>query len=77
MRMSPPSVPKPSGAWAIPHGAFRAPRIATFPSRIPVAASNESTKPKPGPCFSSLLFGCVFAYVTKTRLPIAWIPNGA
>src|SRR6185312_4386564 len=45
---------QPAGAQAIPHGAFSLPRDAKRCTNEP-SGLNTSTKPKPGPCISSIL----------------------
>src|SRR5881296_131431 len=76
MSRSPPNVPKLAGASARPHGAFNWPCCATRASRFP-SVSKASTKPRPWPSISSFAPGPCFAYVTKIRAPIVWIPKGA
>src|SRR5881396_3220290 len=76
MSRSPPNRPKLAGASARPHGAFNRPCCATRTSRFP-SVSNASTKPRPWPSISSFAPAPCFANVTKIRVPIVWIPNGA
>src|SRR6478672_3825085 len=70
------ALPKLLGAHAIPHGASSEPMDATrwrsLPDRLYI-----STKPKPAPATSSSAAASCLAYVTKMRLPIVWMPNGA
>jgi hypothetical protein len=60
---SPEKRPKPAGAMAMPQGAFNNPRLTTRAMNAP-CVSKTLTRPRPGPCTSSIAFSSCLAYET-------------